>query len=100
MFPSPFEITLENLPVILPNGDDVLVEVIVRGTLYPYVEATLYDPPEGGPEVEQVLEGTYEDEEGVVHTLDRATLDMIERTCSADIHDLTVEELAPWRHGH
>jgi hypothetical protein len=100
MLNTPFEITLENLPVILPGGEDVLCEVTVRGTMYPYREATLYDPPEGGPEVEEVLEGTYEDEEGVVHTLDRATLDMIERTCSCDLHDLTVEELAPDRHGY
>ena len=100
MFPSPFMVTLENLPVILPSGEDVLCEVTVRGVMYPYREATLYDPPEGGPEVEEVLEGTYEDEEGVVHTLTRDVLDMIEMTCSADLHDLTVEEMAPDRHGY
>ena len=100
MFPSTFMVTLGNLPVILPNGEDVLCEVTVRGVMYPYVKATLYDPPEGGPEVEEVLEGWWEDEEGVVHTLDRATLDMIETECSCDLHDLTVEELAPDRHGY
>ena len=95
---TPFKVVLENLEYITQGGDVLLCDVEVRGTMYPYRGATLYGSPEGGPEIEELLVGSYTDEEGVRHNLSRGDLDRIEVECGADLHDLTVEALAPWQH--
>jgi hypothetical protein len=95
---TPFKVVLENLEYITERGDVLLIEVEVRGTMYPYRGATLYGDEEGGPEIEELLVGSYADEEGVRRALSRGDLDRIEVECGADLHDLTVEALAPWKH--